>query len=177
MESKQIAVAMQRVESVFKRRPEMGLHEDPPATARWKAGTRVVTSHANGMQLLTDMPAELGGNGEQVTPGWLFRAGLASCLATRIAMAAAAAGFELASLEVLASSHSDVRGLLGMLEASGETVRAGPRDIQLFVRIGAPGISPEQLRSLVEESNRCSPISAAARETVPVTLSIEVNGG
>jgi uncharacterized OsmC-like protein len=136
-----------------------------------------VTSHANGIQLLTDMPTELGGGGEQVTPGWLFRAGLASCLATRIAMGAAAAGFELAKLEVFASSRSDTRGIFGMSETSGEPVGAGPRDIRLLVRIAAPGVSPERLRILIEESNRCSPVSAAARDAIPITLCIEMDGG
>ncbi len=168
---------MQRVESVLKRRPEAGLHDDAPATARWQSGTRVVSSHGNGTRLLTDMPTELGGSGDQVTPGWLFRAGLASCLATRIAMGAAAAGFELAMLEVSASSRSDARGIFGMLEASGEPVGAGPRDVQVLVRIAAPGVSPERLRILIEESNRCSPVSAALRDAVPITLCIEVDGG
>jgi uncharacterized OsmC-like protein len=177
MASQEIAAAMQRVESVLKRRPEVGLHDDAPAIARWESGTRVVSSHANGTQLLTDMPTELGGSGEQVTPGWLFRAGLASCLATRIAMGAAVAGFELAMLEVLASSRSDARGIFGMSEASGEPVCPGPRDIQVLVRIAAPGVSPERLRILIEESNRCSPVSAAARDEVPMTLCIEVDGG
>jgi uncharacterized OsmC-like protein len=177
MASQEIAAAMQRVESVLKRRPEVGLHDDAPAIARWESGTRVVSSHANGTQLLTDMPTELGGSGEQVTPGWLVRAGLASCLATRIAMGAAAAGFELAMLEVSASSRSDARGLLGMPEPSGTPVCAGPRDVQVLVRIAAPGVSPEPLRTLIEESNRCSPVSAALRNAVPITLSIEMDGG
>jgi uncharacterized OsmC-like protein len=177
MASQEIAAAMQRVASVLKRRPEVGLHHDAPVTARLESGTRVVSSHANGTRLLTDMPTELGGSGDQVTPGWLLRAGLASCLATRIAMGAAAAGFELAMLEVLASSRSDARGIFGMPEASGEPVCAAPRDVQVLVRIAAPGISPEQLRILVEESNRCSPVSAALQEAVPLTLSIEVDGG
>ncbi|HUE09319.1 MAG TPA: hypothetical protein VMQ54_00200, partial [Steroidobacteraceae bacterium] len=110
MASQEIAAAMQRVESILTRRPEVGLHDDEPATARWQGGARVASSHANGTLLLTDMPTELGGTGDQVTPGWLFRAGLASCLATRIAMGAAAAGFELTLLEVLAGSRSDARG-------------------------------------------------------------------
>ena len=100
-----IAAAMQRVESVLHRRPQAALHDDAPATARWQSGTRVVASHADGTQLVTDMPSELGGSGNQVTPGWLFRAGLASCAATRIAMGAAAAGIELTMLEVRASSR------------------------------------------------------------------------
>jgi uncharacterized OsmC-like protein len=176
MAARDIASAMQRVESVLRRRPEFGLHDDPPASARWQNSTRVVSSHANGTQLLTDMPTELGGSGDQVTPGWLFRAGLASCLATRIAMGAAAAGIELASLEVVASSRSDARGIFGMMESSGEPVCAGPCDVQLVVRIAAPGVATERLQTLIEQCHDCSPVSAALRATVPVTLRIEVSG-
>lgn len=170
-----IAAAVQRVESVLKRRPAAGIHDDAPATARWQTGLRVVACHANGTQMLTDMPTELGGGGDQVTPGWLLRAGLASCLATRIAMDAAAGGIELAALEVLATSRSDLRGLFGMADSTGAPVRAGPGEIQLRVRISAAGISAERLRLLVEDSNRCSPVSAAVRDTVPVALRIEVD--
>jgi uncharacterized OsmC-like protein len=171
-----IAASMQRVETVLQRRPDMGLHDDAPATARWQHGTRVVASHANGTQMATDMPAELGGTGDQVTPGWLFRAGLASCAATTIAMAAAAEGIELATLEVRASSRSDTRGLLGMANAEGAPVSAGPQDVQLHVRIAARGIEPARLRALVEDSYRCSPIPSAVVSAVPVDLRIDVGG-
>jgi organic hydroperoxide reductase OsmC/OhrA len=170
-----IAAAVQRVESVLKRRPAIGIHDDEPATAQWQAALRVAVRHANGTQIVTDMPSELGGRGEHVTPGWLYRAGLASCLATRIAMGAASAGIELTLLEVFASSRSDVRGLLGMADVSGEPVGAGPYAVQLLVRIAAPGASAEKLQSLVEDSNRCSPISAATRNAVPVSLQIEMD--
>jgi uncharacterized OsmC-like protein len=176
MASREIAAAMQRVESVLKRRPEVGLHEDSTATARWEGGTRVVSSHINGTRLSTDMPTELGGSGDQVTPGWLMRAGLGSCLATRIAMSAAAEGFEPALLEVSVTSRSDARGIFGMQDACGEPVYAGSRDVQVLVRIAAPGVSPERLRTLVEESNRCSPVSATLQGAVPMTLRIEVGG-
>jgi uncharacterized OsmC-like protein len=169
-----IAAAVQRVESVLRRRPATGVHDDPPATARWQTGLRVVACHANGTQMLTDMPTELGGNGDKVTPGWLFRAGLASCLATCIAMAAAAEGIELAALEVVATSRSDLRGLFGMADTTGGPVGAGPSEVQLRVRISAAGVSAERLRLLVEDSNRCSPVSTAVRDTVPLALRIEV---
>jgi len=175
MASQDVAAAKQREESVLKRRPEVGLHDDAPATARWESGTRVLSSHANGTRIPTDMPTELGGTGDQVTPGWLFRAGLASCLATRIAMGAAAARIELTELEVLASSRSDARGIFGMVDASGEAVCAGPRDVELVVRIAAPGASLERLRALVDDSNRCSPVSAALRDAVPTTMRVEVD--
>ena len=174
MTAQVIAAALQRVEAVLRRRPEAGLHDDAPATARWDGGTRVVASHANGKQVMTDMPVELGGSGDQVSPGWLFRAGFASCTATVIAMTAAAEGIELDALEVLASSRSDIRGLLGMSDADGEPVYAGSRDMRMLVRISAHGVSPERLRALVEKSYRCSPIACAVQDAVSAVLCIDV---
>jgi uncharacterized OsmC-like protein len=174
MTTQRIAAAMQRVETVLRRRPDAGLHDDAAATARWEGGTRILASHENGTCLSTDMPSELGGTGDQVTPGWLFRAGLASCLATCIAMSAAAEGLELTALEVRAVSRSDTRGLLGMADDEGEPVFAGPRDVQLRVRIAATGVDPERLRALVDNSRRCSPIPAAVETAVPISVHIEV---
>lgn len=175
MTREDIAAAVQRVESVLQRRPATGIHDDAPATAHWQTGLRVVASHANGTQMPTDMPTELGGSGDRVTPGWLFRAGIASCLTTCIAMDAATEGIDLATIEVKVTSRSDLRGMLGMVDSSGVAVGAGPNEIQIHVRISAAGVSAERLRHLVEHSNRCSPISAAARDAVPVALRVEVN--
>jgi uncharacterized OsmC-like protein len=174
MSAQYVADAMERAEVVLRRRPDMGLHDDSPATARWRGSTRIVTSHANGIEISTDMPGELGGTGDQVTPGWLLRAGLAACTATRIAMAAAAEGIELTNLELRATSRSDTRGLLGMTETDGTPVGAGPRDMQLHVTIAAQDVSAERLRALVEESHRCSPVPCAIQEETPVDLHIEV---
>ena len=175
MAAQDVGAAWHRVEAVLRRRPETGLHDDAPATARWESGTRVVTRHANGTQVPTDMPSELGGSGDQVTPGWLMRAGFAACTATCIAMAAAAQGIGLTALEVLASSRSDTRGLFGMAGTDGEPVPAGPHDVQMLVRISAHGVSAARLQALVEESYRCSPVARALQDTVPVSLRIEVD--
>lgn len=169
-----VGVALQRARTVLTRRPSAGMHDDAPATAFWENGTRVVARHANGSQVLTDMPSELGGSGDQVTPGWLFRAGLASCAATSIAMNAATQGIELTTLEVHASSRSDTRGVLAMAGADGQLVYAGPCDVQLQVRISARDVAPERLRSLIEQSLRSSPIPTAVRDPVPMGLHIEV---
>jgi uncharacterized OsmC-like protein len=174
MSAQYVADALQRVEVVLRRRPDMGVHDDSPATATWRGSTRIVTSHDNGIQVTTDMPNELGGTGDQVTPGWLLRAGLASCTATRIAMSAAAAGIELTKLELRASSRSDTRGMLGMTEPDGTRISAGPRDVELHVTIAAHGVPAEKLRALVEESHRCSPVPCAMQEETPVGLQIEV---
>jgi uncharacterized OsmC-like protein len=175
MTTRSIAAALQRVATVLRRRPEFGLHDDAPATARWEGDTRVVVSHPNGTRLSTDMPVELGGSGDQVTPGWLFRAGLASCLNTSVAMAAAAEGIELTMLEVRADSRSDTRALLGMPDSEGKPVCAGPRDLHLMVRISARGVAPQRLRALVDDSLRCSPVPAAVATAIPMTLTVEVD--
>lgn len=172
-----IAAAVRRARSVLQRRPATGLHDDAPATARWKDGLRVVASHANGAQVLTDMPSELGGSGDQVTPGWLFRAGLASCAATSIAMTAAANGIALAALEVRVSSRSDARGLLGMADPAGVPVYAGPGDMQLHVKIAARDVTSLRLRALVEDSLRHSPIPNAVTHATPLALHVAVEAG
>jgi len=174
MSMQEIAAAVRRVESALRRRPEVGVHDDAPAVARWDTGTRVVSSHADGMQVVTDMPKELGGSGDQVTPGWLFRAGLAACAATSITLAAAAKGIALNALEVHAGSKSDARGLLGMSEPTGEPVFAGPFDVKLRVHIAASDTPPDDLRAMVESCLRHSPVPSALTHAIPFALHIDV---
>ena len=172
-----VRTAMQRVDAVLRRRPDRGLHDDAPAAVRWSAGTRVVARHANGTEIATDMSAGLGGSGERVSPGWLFRAGLASCAATCIAMKAAADGVALSALEVRAQSRTDTRGLLGVPDAHGGDVYAGLVDVSLAVRIGAAGVGSAQLHALVDAALRCSPIPVAVRNATPIAVSIVVHDG
>lgn len=174
MAAQDLAVALERAQSVLRRRPEAGLHDDAPATARWHSGTRVVSHHANGTQVPTDMPGEFGGTGDHVTPGWLLRAGTASCTATTIAMTAATEGIELQTLEVQITSRSDACGLLGVADANGQPVSARPLDMHLHVHIRARGVAPDRLRAFVEESIRRSPMTCAIEEAVPLALHIDV---
>jgi uncharacterized OsmC-like protein len=174
MGAHELAAAIQRAEAVLRRRPEMGLHDDSQASARWEAGTRVVASHANGTQIASDMPCELGGTGDRLTPGWLFRAGLASCSATAIAMTAAAQNIELTALEVVVGSRSDARGLLGMSDVDGTPVCAAPSDYEVRVRIAAEATSPEQLRAVVDEGLRRSPMQQALKTALPIALRVDV---
>lgn len=170
-----LAAALKRVEKILLRSPKTGLQSDAPATARWNGGTQVTTSHENGTRFATDLPTEVGGGGTAVTPGWLLRAGLASCVTTRIAMAAAVEGIELTALEVVATSQSDTRGLLGMADADGQPVSAGPLELQLHVKVtAADGTCAERLRSLVDRSHGLSPVSCAVQEDTPIELLIEV---
>lgn len=177
MTTQAIAAAMRRVQEMLHRRPDKGLHDDPPASARWQGGLCVASSHANGILVTTDVSTKLGGSGEHVTPGWLMRAGLASCLATRIAMGAAVEGIELTALEVVAASRSDARGIFGMAGAEGQAVPPRPCDVQLVVRIGARAVAAPRLRALVESCHQCSPVADAISNSVPLTLQIDVEAG
>jgi uncharacterized OsmC-like protein len=177
MSSEHIAAAVTRVQTVLRRRPDMGLQDDAPATATWQGDTRVVVAHDNGTKVPTDMPTELGGTGELVTPGWLFRAGLASCATTSITLAAAEQGIELGALEVRVSSRSDTRGQFGMLDERGEPVCAGPSEVTMSVRIAAPSVSSERLRALVEAGCRCSPVPDLVERATPLALRIDVDAG
>lgn len=175
MTTHDIATALQRVDAILRRRPEQGLHDDAPASARWQGGLRVIARHADGAELATDMPAELGGSGSEPTPGWLFRAGIASCAATTLVMQAASQGIALTALEVSAHSRSDARGMFGIDAADGAAVQARPLEVRLRVRISAPGVAPEHLRAFVEAACLLSPIPDAVRHGVPMTMAVDVD--
>ena len=169
-----IDTAVKRVKSALQRRPELGVHDDTPATATWVSGARVTAGNAKGVHVTTDMPLEMGGLGEHVTPGWLFRAGLGTCAATSITLAAATQGIELAALSVEVASRSDVRGLLGMAEPDAQPVYAGPFDVELRVTIAAVDASPDVLRALVAACLRHSPVPSALTSPTPFALQVNV---
>lgn len=175
METVDIAAAIQRAGAAFQRHPAAALQDDAPAKASWQGCMRVAVTHDCGTTVLTDMPAAIGGSGDQVPPGWLLRAGLASCTATSIAMMAAVEGIELSVLEVVATSRSDKRGLFSVPDVDGGVVPSQSSNVKLQVRIAAaPGVSPERLRRLVEAGNARSPVTNALCHAVPVALHIEV---
>jgi uncharacterized OsmC-like protein len=175
MSEERIAAAVTRLESVLRLRPTFADHEETPAIARWQGGAKFSVRPPKGdLRVLTDLPGELGGDGEGVTPGWLMRAGLAACAASSILLRAASEGIKLESLELTAGARSDVRGLLGMADESGEPVSAAFRVVRLLVRISAPGVSRERLQALIERANQRSPVSSALQQAVPLELSIEL---
>src|SRR5207244_7935482 len=115
-------------------------------TATLIDGLQVRVDGPAGETLTTDMPSSVGGGGQPPSPGWLFRAALASCEATLIAMRAAVEGVELRRLEVTVDSESDDRGILGLDDA----VPAAPLSIGVRVRIVASGAAADRLRDIAE---------------------------
>jgi len=172
-----VGAALGRLTDALTRRPEAGVHDDSVASAQWDGALTITTRHANGTQFTTDMPPECGGGGTRVTPGWLFRAGIASCASTVIATHAAARGIALHTLEIACSSRSDTCGLLDLPGADGRPVAAAAFDMRLQVRIGAAGASQDELRALVETGVRCSPAPSALSASPPLVTIEFVEAG
>ncbi len=174
MDAGRIAASLERVTTTLRRKPSAGESDDTPATVHWAGGLRTVARSPAGAEVCTDMPAAVGGDDSAATPGWLLRTALASCAVTRIAMEAAARGIALQTLQAHATSRSDLRGLLGLAQADGRPVPAGPLQIDLHVRISAPGVEAGCLRALVEATRGCSPVTCALEQPLVVGLHVEV---
>lgn len=164
----QIRQALLRAREALERKPSAALKEDHPAVAVWGGNLSTQVLHPSVSPLGTDMPSALGGAGG-ATPGWYFRAGVASCMVTSIAMEAALQGITLSRLEVEAHSESDARGMLGT-----QGVPAGPLRFWLKVGIESPDASQAQLRALVELADSRSPMAQGLRRGLPVALELDL---
>jgi uncharacterized OsmC-like protein len=111
----------------------------------------------------------MGGKAAGSNPGWLLRAGIASCAATAIAMRAAMQGIALTTLEVKVESESDARGLVGISDAP-----TALGNLRMSVRIGASGVEAAQLRELATWGEANSPVSCTMRANPAVALAVDV---
>lgn len=169
-----IAAAIREKQAYLQLHPETGDHPAAPASARWMGGLRVVTRHANGIQVQTDMTTDLGGTGDQVPGAWLMRAGLASCVTTSIVRSAALEGINLSKLEVEVNSRSDARGVFDVPDVDGKPVDVGPHYFGLTVKIGAAGVADERLRGLVRHGLHHSTVAATIQNARPIDLKIDL---
>jgi len=164
-----IRSAMENAVRYLSEHPDEARYTDSAATAVVEEGLRVRVDGPDGASVVSDMPASVGGGDAGPSAGWMFRAAMASCVATLIAMEAAREGLSLDALEVTVDSESDDHGILGM----DESVPAGPLSMRVHVRASAPGASSEQLRAVIERGKDRCPVCDAAQREVPVTLEIE----
>jgi uncharacterized OsmC-like protein len=161
--------ALERARRIFFEKPSAALKANARATAAWRSGLQCEVSGPANEKAVTDMPEPMGGKAEGANPGWLLRAGMASCAATAIAMRAALLGIELRSLEVSVESQSDARGLVGIPDAPTALDR-----IRMSIRIGADGVDEATLRELAAWGEAISPVSCTLRERAPVAVDIAV---
>ena len=125
-------------------------------------------SGPQGEDLVTDMPAAVGGGGAGLSPGWLLRAGVASCAASLIAMEAARAGLTTVRLTIEVDSESDDRGILGM----DADVFAGPLSVRIRVDAAFEGGDPADGEAAIHRGIERCPVADAVGRAVPVTLEI-----
>jgi uncharacterized OsmC-like protein len=147
--------------------PDEARYRDSAATARLVEGLRVEVRGADGSNLQTDMPAGIGGTATAPSPGWLFRAAIASCVASLVAIRAAVLGWDLESIEVEVDSESDDRGILGM---SGD-IPAGPLSTRISIAVAVRS-GGRDVEALVQWAVDHCPVSDALRRAVPLEVVI-----
>ena len=148
--------------------PEEAAYTDSAAVATLESGLGVSVVDPSGRSLRTDMPAGVGGEDSAPSPGWLFRAAVAACDATLIAMRAEMLGISLSSVEVTVDSESNDYGILG-LDAS---IPAGPLSMRARVKLSSPDADEGMLDEVVDWAAAHCPVHDAVRRAVPVTLEI-----
>jgi uncharacterized OsmC-like protein len=165
-----IATALETVSATIKENPEKARAKYAPATATLTNGLKCSVTGPTGETIVTDMGKAMGGEASAPTPGWYFRASIAACCSTAIAMNAARRGINLTRLEVTVEADGDNRGILGM----DANVSAGHAALRTNVKIAADNASREQLDALVQFSESHSPVGCTVRDAPPNTLRIDV---
>jgi uncharacterized OsmC-like protein len=166
MEGSQISAALEKLGQTFADYPEKARAKQAPAVATLESGLKCRVVGPAGEEIKTDMPRAMGGNASDPNPGWFFRASLASCCATVIAMRAARLGINLSKLEVAVESEGDTRGILGL----DDRISAGMSGLCTTVQIAADNAGPEQLEESVRWSDEHSPVGCTVREAAGNTL-------
>lgn len=154
----------------LKENPQDAISTSPPIVAVMEDGLRCRATGVEGQSIVTDMPKAVGGGGSAPSPGWLARAALATCDATRIALRAAELGLALDTLEVTTDSVDDDRGLFGI----DKSVRAGSLSLRTRVKIGASGVNEDTLREIVTYAVTHSPVADGCRGETPSTVEVEI---
>lgn len=148
--------------------PEEARYRDSSARARLESGLVVTVSGSAGEALRTDMPLGIGGTATAPSPGWFLRAAEASCVASLIAIRAAAVGVTLGAVEVEVDSESDDRGILGLDDA----IPAGALSTRVIVAIDAPGLDRPVLEDLVRWAVGHCPVTDTVSRSVPLEIEI-----
>ena len=161
-----IADAVANASRYLTEHPDEARYRDTAAVARLVDGLLVEVTSGDGARLQTDMPRGIGGGASAPSPGWVLRAAAASCVASLVAIRAAALGHSLSSVSVSVDSESDDRGILGL----DPTIPAGPLTTRIEVTVGVQGQPPGDLEGLVRWAVDHCPVSDAIARAVPVEV-------
>jgi uncharacterized OsmC-like protein len=160
--------AMERAGAYLREHRDEARYTDSLATARLDSGLRIVVVGPNGEELVTDMPAAVGGAASAPSPGWFLRAALASCVLSLATMRAAQLGLIGFRSEVEVDSESDDFGILGL----DESTPAGPLSMRLRYTMAADGAGLEVLEEVATWAADHCPVADAVRRGVPLHLEV-----
>ena len=160
--------AVARAGAYLSEHPGEARYRDAAATARLTNGLQVDVTGPGGESLRTDMPRGIGGMASEPSPGWFFRAAAAACVASLIAIRAAATNARLLSCEVRVDSESDDRGILGL----DDGVPAGPLSTRIDVTLEAPGMQRAERLALARWAVDHCPVTDALARAVPIELDV-----
>ena len=169
-DTQRIGTAIAEAVEYLTEHPGEAEYTDSVAVASLEGGLRVTVRDPAGRTVETDMSKGVGGNDTAPSAGWLFRAALAACDTTLIAMRAAMLGVELTEVQVTIDSESNDRGILGI----DESVPAGPLSVRTRVRVAAKDADEQSVRDLVEWAIAHCPVCDVAKRAVPISVDIDV---
>jgi uncharacterized OsmC-like protein len=151
--------------------PDEARYRDSAAVARLGDGLRVDVTGPGGESAATDMPRGIGGEAAVSSPGWLFRAAAASCVASLITIRAAVLGVDLqpGGVEVEVDSESDDRGILGLDAA----VSAGALSMKVVVRITGTSLGEDARVALARWALEHCPVTDSVARPVPIELEVD----
>jgi uncharacterized OsmC-like protein len=163
-----IAESVKAASEYLTEHPDDARYRVAPARATLTEGLLVSVVGPGGEAVQTDMPKGIGGTATQPSPGWLLRAAEASCVASLVAIRAAAVGVELRSVDVEVDSESDDRGILGL----DRRIPAGPLSVRVVIRIDAPGADRQAIDAIARWAVDHCPVVDAVRRSVPLQVEI-----
>ena len=161
-----IADAVAAASEYLTAHPDEARYRDSVAKAHLRGGLIVDVTGPGGERVTTDMPTGVGGTASTASPGWLFRAAAASCVASLVAIRAASTGIELRGVDVEVDSESDDRGILGL----DESIVAGALSMQIVVSIDAPDARPAAVQALASWAVAHCPVTDSVARPVPLAL-------
>lgn len=160
--------AVERASAYLTEHPDEARYRDSVATARITSGLVATVTGPGGEQLTTDMPAGIGGTASAPSPGWFLRAAVASCVASLIAIRAAATGATIREIEVTVDSESDDRGILGL----DDSIPAGALSAKIAVRLTGTDLDGGERRKLVAWAVAHCPVSDSVGRAVPLEVEV-----
>ena len=166
----QIGDAVATASAYLAEHPDEARYRDSAAVAKLGRNLRVDVTGPGGEAIATDMPRGIGGQAAVPSPGWLFRAAAAACVAALIGIRAATIGIDLdaGGVEVTVDSESDDRGILGL----DDGIDAGALSVKVVVRFSGLDIGTEAREALARWALDHCPVTDSVARPVPIELEV-----